>query len=914
MVKPVEILIKARDEASGILGGLQGKLTSIGLAIAGYFGISAFVGAVKGAADLEAKLSEVRAVSGATAAEMGLLRRAAEDAGATTKYTATEAADALGNLARAGLSAKDTIAALPAVLQLAQAGGIDLGRASEYVTKTIMGMGLAFTDAGRVADVLAMGANASNTSVEGLAQALSYAAPLAKTLGLSLETTVAIIGKFADAGIDASRAGTALNAIMAQFADPASKFRTELAGAGITTANFEQALRQLAAAGPAGSKAINAVGIEAGPALRALLNQGIGALDDLKGKLDKSSGSAAELARIMNDNLNGATAGLGSAWESVKNALATPVLPVLKDGIQQLSAAFTEAVSNGTIGRFGTTIATAFEGSIKWVKAFAAEVDFTALAARMQAFATDTQATFTKIGDAANNAGNIVKLVYGVMSAGANGVMTAIYSMGLAFSETGVAVVKVSLRMTEALQKIAIGDARKRLQDEAETMRVALAGLTGVSEAMAQKVNQSFISVGDSAQTARNGWDGLTNATQAASVQASATNPVIKSMADSLAGVGTAATDAAIKAKESANKQQAAAIATKERIAALHAEYEAAVDTGNWQLAAEKLQALDSAANTGKAATSDLKKQAEEDAAAVAASFERMGIKTKGELGTMANVAKQDFERIRDSGQATTDGLQTAYKKYAEAAIAANGGVATEAIKSEAAMRGLQVQTDAAGKAIVSSMGAGKSSTDQYTTSVHGATRALEDQNTVLAQRKAALDALNASTTPAAVKSQLTKDDMKGVDNTGLWSLQQKQQNGTLGKDDLATAEAALQAAAANLDVYQKNTAAFSLQGAASIQESYNAARMIAEMVRKMSNVNSPQQSQNSGTQTSTITNAQSGNQETFYKGSASASNPVNHTYSVAINSGGRTDVVNVSSDQDAKNLIAALQRAKLSA
>lgn len=93
-MKPVELIIKARDEASSIFGTMQGKLTAIGAAIATYFGFSAFAGAVKGAADLEAKLSEVKAVSGATASEMKALRQAAEDAGAATKFTATESADA----------------------------------------------------------------------------------------------------------------------------------------------------------------------------------------------------------------------------------------------------------------------------------------------------------------------------------------------------------------------------------------------------------------------------------------------------------------------------------------------------------------------------------------------------------------------------------------------------------------------------------------------------------------------------------------------------------------------------------------------------------------------------------------------------------------------------------------------------
>nr|WP_319563353.1 tape measure protein [uncultured Rhodoferax sp.] len=267
-----------------------------------------------------------------------------------------------------------------------------------------------------------------------------------------------------------------------------------------------------------------------------------------------------------------------------------------------------------------------------------------------------------------------------------------------------------------------------------------------------------------------------------------------------------------------------------------------------------------------------------------------LGVTSDEALKQTATQSANAYQKMKESGTASIRELQDGFKKYAADAIAANGGVATEALKSEAAMRGLQIQTDSTGKSIINAMDAGKSSTDHYTTSVHGATQALELQNTVLAERKAALDALNAATTPAPVKSILTKDDMKAVDNTGLWSLQQKQQSGTLGKDDLTTAEAALQAATVNLDMYQKNTAAFSLQGAQSITESYNAARMIAEMVRKMANGNSPQQSQNSGNQSST------------------------QTYTINLNVNGQNTPINVASPTDAQNFIAALQRAKLSA
>lgn len=706
-IKPIEILIKAKDEASGIFGSLQSKVAGVGVAIAGYFGISAFVGAVKGAADLQAKLSEVQAVSGATAAEMVLLRNAAEQAGATTKFTATEGADALGNLARAGLSAKDAIATLPAVLNLAQAGNIGLAEASEYVTKAVMGLGLEFADAGRVADVLAKGANASNTSVTGLAQALSYTAPIAKSVGLSLETTVAIIGKFADAGIDASRAGTALNAILSQFADPASKFRQELAGAGITTNNFEKALHELAAAGPAGQKAILAVGTEAGPALRALLNQGMGALDDLKGKLDNAAGSAAATAKVMEDNLQGSFRGLSSAWDTVKNALATPVLPVLKDAVEQLSGAFRNAVSDGTIGKFGEAIATAFQAGIKWAREFLGTVDFAALTARMQDFATQAQDTFTQIGEYATNAGNIVKTVYGVMSAGVNVVMGAVYGIAEAFAGVSSNIQSGLALLMQGLAKVTFGGVSESFKAAAAEVKLSAEATWAVTEAFAKKSEDAFSAATRGAELAREGWAGLTDSTTDAERQAKTSTQAFQILGETLKEVGGDATAAGQKAQAAGILHKEAAEQSRAAVAELKKEYEAAVATGNWQLAAEKIQTLKKAADDAKSGITDLRKKAEEEAALTATAFTNAGIKTKTELKNLADNAEADFKRIKASGQATTEGLQTAFKNYADKAIAANGGVATETIKAKAAMYGLKVEVDSTGKAIVKSMNEG---------------------------------------------------------------------------------------------------------------------------------------------------------------------------------------------------------------
>ena len=407
-MKPIQILINAKDEASAVFDKLSTKVAAVGAAILGYFGISAFTGAVRGAADFESAMSRVQMATEASAEEMAQLRTAAEEASKTSKFSAVEAAEGLENLAKAGLSAKDSIAALPGAIALAEAGDISLATSSEYLTKIISGMGDTFDQTGRYADVLAKGANASNTSVTGLAQALSYAAPTAKSLNLSLETTVGLIGKLADGGIDASRAGTALNAIFSQFQDPASKFRAELGAIGITTNNFEQALRQLAASGDKGQKAILAVGTEAGPAMRSLINQGMPALDGLIGQLKNAEGSAAAAAATMQNNLNGTLLKLENAWKSVKVALATPVLPVLKQAVDDLVGSLQGAIADGTVARFGESIASAFRQGIQFAKDFIGTIDFQAVVARIQEFANSANETFTKIGEFASTAGNTV--------------------------------------------------------------------------------------------------------------------------------------------------------------------------------------------------------------------------------------------------------------------------------------------------------------------------------------------------------------------------------------------------------------------------------------------------------------------------------------------------------------------------
>jgi len=699
-IKPIQILINAKDNASSVFDKLQGKVAAVGIAIAGYFGIQAFTGIVQGAADFEQAMSRVQAATGGTAEEMAALRKAAEDAGSTSIFTSAQAAAALENLAKAGLTASEAIAALPGVMVLAQAGDVELATSAEFITKAVMGMGLAFSDAGRVADVLAKGANATNTSVTGLAQALSYAAPVAQSLGLSLEQTVAIIGKFADAGIDASRAGTALNSILSQFANPASKFRQELAASGITTTNFGQALEQLAVAGPRGQKAVLAVGQEAGPALRALLNQGIGSLHDLQTALEGSAGSADEVARTMQGNLNGAINGLSSAWDTVKNTLGTPVLPVLRQGVDQLAAALRGAVADGTIQKFGEAIASAFRSGIEWVTKFVGAVDFTQLAADMRAFADRTAEVFTEIGQYASNAGNSVRLAYGVMSSGVNVVLTAIYGIGTAFAEVASKVMSGIALLREGLAKVSFGSLSESFRLAAEDARESAGAFGAVADAMQAKAMEAMDKVAEGAETSREAWAGLTTEFEKTGKAASGSAESLAAIADEIEKVGREAAAARQATEDKASADESAARAVKQ----LRDEYRELIGRGDLQAAAEKIREINTALSGTPGAAAAAASASAASAEAIAAAFERMGIQSKDALTQAAATAKADFELIKQSGQATAEGLEQAFQKYAEAAISANGGVATESLKAEAAMRGLAIESDRAGKAIVRAM------------------------------------------------------------------------------------------------------------------------------------------------------------------------------------------------------------------
>lgn len=721
-LKPIQILINAKDEASAVFDRLQTKVAAVGVAIAGYFGIQAFGSAVKSAADFEAAMSRVEAATGASGKELQALQKAASDAGANTQFTASQAANALENLAKAGLSSTQSVQALNPVLNLAAAADVELATAAEYVTKAVMGMGLSFDDAGRVADVLAKGANATNSSVTSLSEALSYAAPIAQTVGLTLEETTAIMGKLADAGIDASRSGTSLANILAQFSDPASSFKKELAALGITTNDFNEALRQLEASGDKGKAAILAVGLNAGPALQSLLNQGMGSVDALAEKLRNAEGSAAAAAKVMQDNLQGSIKGLGSAWEAVENALMTPVLPVLTQGVTDLANAFRASVSGGTIDRFGQIIKTAFENGIQGVKTFIASFDVEAIIAKFQSLAASAGDAFTKITQYAQTAGGVVQVVWGAMSTGANVVMAVIYKVAEAFAGVASNVQSGIALILDGLAKVTFGGLSASFKAAADEIRIS-AGATGaVTQAFADQAAAAFDRAAGGAETLRAGFSALA-ADSAPTAEAAKT---VAAAADTIAQSAENAAQAQANQTQAAINNQAATASSATSVAALRQEYADLIARGDLTAAGQKLQEI----NQQLHATGGASDAARAGIATVGDAFKLLGLTSTEAMRNTAEQSRAAYDVIRESGTATARDVREAFRIAAQAAIDAADGVAPAWVRAEAGMRGYAVQVDQSGKTVLklaSEINAATAATGNLQGAWQGVGAAIED-------------------------------------------------------------------------------------------------------------------------------------------------------------------------------------------
>lgn len=322
------------------------------------------VGMLSKAADFEAVMSKVKAITVSDDKAMQQLTATARELGEKTMFSATQAGEAMTYLGMAGWNSQQIMAGMPGLLNLAAASNTDLARTADIVSDDLTAFGLSAEHAGHMADVFAKTTTSTNTTVEMLGETMKYAAPVAHAFGASLEETAALTGLMANSGIKASAAGTALRSGFLRLAGTSSKSTKAIEEMGLSlseaTAQQEEAKAALDSLGISmndtnGPRKMGAIvrdladktkdmskeqklstlatifGTNAASAWVAVIDQGPDALDNLTKELENSDGAAATMAETMQNNAHGAMTRLQSATESVAISIGSTMLPTLAD-------------------------------------------------------------------------------------------------------------------------------------------------------------------------------------------------------------------------------------------------------------------------------------------------------------------------------------------------------------------------------------------------------------------------------------------------------------------------------------------------------------------------------------------------------------------------------------------------------
>lgn len=320
------------------LGGFAAAST----AVAG-FGAAA----VNSGMSFDSSMSKVAAISGATGEEFQALRDKALEMGAKTKFSASEAADAMTYMGMAGWKAGDMISGIEGIMNLAAASGEDLALTSDIVTDALTAFGKSAGDSGRLADIMAAASSNANTNVAMLGESFKYVAPVAGALGYSMEDTSLALGLMANSGIKASAAGTSLRSALTNMASPTKNmaevmdtYKISLTNADGSMMSLQEVMIQLREKmggldeATQASAASMLFGKEAMSGMLAIINAAPGDFEKLTGAIYDCNGAAEEMAATMIDNLQGDLTLLGSAFESLQIAISDSLTPTLREFAQ----------------------------------------------------------------------------------------------------------------------------------------------------------------------------------------------------------------------------------------------------------------------------------------------------------------------------------------------------------------------------------------------------------------------------------------------------------------------------------------------------------------------------------------------------------------------------------------------------
>ena len=384
---------KLNNIASKGLKGISIAIIGVGAALTG-IGVYAVSVGMK----FETGMSKVKAISGATAEDMEKLANKAKEMGSTTKFSATESADALSYMALAGWKTNDMLDGLPGIMDLAAASGEELGSVSDIVTDSLTAFGMKASESGHFADVLAKASSNSNTNVAMLGESFKYVAPLAGALGYNVEDATVALGLMANSGIKASKSGTSLKTALVNMAKPTAKMKKVMDKYNLSLSNADGTMKPLSQVteelrsklggldkSTQAAAAATLFGKESLAGMLAVVNASPEDYEKLTGAINNSDGAAKKMADTMNDNLKGKLTIMGSALEGIGlqiyEKLEGPLKNAAETALESLGN-ISKSLSGGELGAsvdklaegFGSLITSIAEGIEKWlpkiIKAF----------------------------------------------------------------------------------------------------------------------------------------------------------------------------------------------------------------------------------------------------------------------------------------------------------------------------------------------------------------------------------------------------------------------------------------------------------------------------------------------------------------------------------------------------------------
>lgn len=367
-------------KASGAVNGAVQSVTGMGGQMLAGAGIGyGIYDTIKTYKDFQAQMSTVAAISGATGTELDALTEKAKEMGASTSFSASDAGKAFEYMAMAGWKSGEMISGISGIMDLAAASGEDLGRVSDIVTDALTAFGLQAADSGHFADVLAAASSNSNTNVSMMGETFKYVAPLAGSLGYSIEDVSVAIGILANSGIKGEKAGTGLTAVFNGLSSPTKQAKAAMDELGISMFDSVGKARPLrdmignlreAFAGLSQEEkmkyAYDLAGVDGMKTIQLLVNASASDYEKLTEAIANADGAARKMAETRMDNLAGDMEQLGGAWETFQlsvmegkgaEGLRSFVSGVTKD-IERLTEYMKDGFDISDVGRLALDILT----------------------------------------------------------------------------------------------------------------------------------------------------------------------------------------------------------------------------------------------------------------------------------------------------------------------------------------------------------------------------------------------------------------------------------------------------------------------------------------------------------------------------------------------------------------------------